>query len=65
VNLPRFGCPVLIADPLRPQATDFLKRIENDGWSAALAVQSVAWDEDPRRVMIFQLSREGISPPLA
>jgi predicted nicotinamide N-methyase len=63
--LPRFGCPILITDPLRPQAMDFLKRIENDGWGASLTVQSVAWDEDPRRVMIFQLSREGISLPLA
>ncbi len=44
--LPRFGCPILIADPLRPQATAFLTHIETDGWSASLAV--------------FRLSREGI-----
>ncbi len=58
--LPRFGCPVLLADPLRPQATVFLTRIETDGWSASLTVQNVSWDEDPRRVLVFRLEREGI-----
>jgi predicted nicotinamide N-methyase len=63
--LPRFGCPILIADPLRPQATAFLTRIETDGWRAALTVQYVSWDEDPRRVAVFRLEREGIPGPSA
>lgn len=53
--LPRFGCPVVIADPLRPQSLDFLEAREADGWSARARGWNVTWDEDPRPVALFTL----------
>lgn len=56
--LPRFQCPILISDPFRPQATDFFQSIEPDGWKAATGMRQVAWDEDPRRIALYQLSAQ-------
>ncbi|MGC4046423.1 MAG: methyltransferase domain-containing protein [Armatimonas sp.] len=56
--LPKFHCPILISDPLRPQATDFFQSIEADGWKAAMGMRQVTWDEDPRQIALFQLTAQ-------
>jgi predicted nicotinamide N-methyase len=53
--LPRFGCPVLVADPLRPQAADFIATFPE----AQKAMHRVDWEEDAREIALFSLFSEG------
>ena len=47
------GGLLLLADPLRPQATVFADNLERSGWSVALESQTVRWENDRKEIALF------------
>jgi predicted nicotinamide N-methyase len=60
--LPRVLAPrgtLLLADPLRPQASQFLDALEGEGWRVAMDVMTIAWQGEAREIALFTARREG------
>jgi len=51
------GGLLLLADPLRPQAAEFVDSLERSGWRITIEGRSVAWPEDPREIVLFFIER--------
>jgi predicted nicotinamide N-methyase len=47
------GGIALLSDPLRPQATEFIDRLELDGWQVNMESHDVKWEADAREIALF------------
>ncbi|HXG23646.1 MAG TPA: methyltransferase domain-containing protein [Chthonomonadales bacterium] len=48
------GGMLLLADPLRPQAVEFMSRLEGEGWRIEMEGLTVAWQEETREIAFFR-----------
>ena len=51
------GGTLLLADPLRPQAAEFMDELEHAGWEVTLAAKTIAWREQQTEIALFTARR--------
>ena len=54
--LPRLIAPggrILLSDPLRPQAFDFVAQREAEGWNVEMDSEMISWEGEPREIAFF------------
>lgn len=44
---------LLLSDPIRPQAIDFIDRLEHVGWQVTIESREVDWEGTPREIALF------------
>jgi predicted nicotinamide N-methyase len=53
------GGRIVLSDPLRPQALEFMERLEARGrWSLSMEGLEIAWDEQRRDIALFVLRKK-------
>jgi predicted nicotinamide N-methyase len=48
---------VLVSDPIRPQAVDFVEAMERDGWDVDMESRLVDWEGERREIALFSMRR--------
>lgn len=51
--LPTLGKPLLLSDPIRPAALEFVEQRERDGWKITTEAKQVEWAAEPRDTMLL------------
>lgn len=49
------GAHILVSDPLRPQAMEFITQREKDGWMVDMDTQEVYWEGEEKEIVMFLL----------
>lgn len=47
---------ILISDPVRPQAMEFVTGLEKQGWQIEMETRKVHWEGDEKEIVFFNLS---------
>lgn len=48
------GGTLLFVDPLRPQAVEFMSRLEGEGWRVEMEGLTVEWQDETREIALFR-----------
>jgi predicted nicotinamide N-methyase len=48
------GGTVLISDPMRPQAMEFIDHMEREGWQFTMEGRHVDWDGEQKEIVLFE-----------
>jgi predicted nicotinamide N-methyase len=51
------GGQLILSDPLRPQALDFVQAMESSGWNVEIESWLLEWDGDRREIALFTATR--------
>ena len=49
------GTSILLSDPVRPQAMEFVGQLERQGWRIEMEARRVYWEGDDKEVVLFEL----------
>lgn len=50
------GTRILISDPVRPQAMEFVTELEKEGWRIEMETRKVYWEGDEKEIVLFDIS---------